>query len=142
MSNPFFKNHGPFTVIEILKLLDVNEIESREIRNNKFIQEKPVMDIKDLYYSQVNDITFFHSKKYKDAAKKTKAAFCITNQSLKNELHKNCVPIVVENVLVSVSKVTAKFYPDSIYDKFDHTVTEISKTKFKDIVAYCKNVLV
>ena len=30
----------------------------------------------------------------------------------------------------------SKFYPDSIYDKFDHTVTEIGKTKFKDIVSY------
>ena len=142
MSNPFFKNQGPFTIIEILKLLELNEMETRDIRNNKLIQEKLVMDIKDLYSSHVNDITFFHSKKYNDAAKKTRAAFCITNQSLKNELNKNCVPIIVENVLVSVSKVTAKFYPDSIYDKFDHTVTEIGKTKFKDIVSYGKNVLI
>ena len=35
MSNPFFKNQGPFTIIEILKLLEVNEMETRVIRNNK-----------------------------------------------------------------------------------------------------------
>ena len=30
-----------------------------------------------------------NSKKYKDAAKKTKASFCITTENLKNELPKN-----------------------------------------------------
>ena len=62
MSNPFFKNQGPFTIIEILKLLELNEMETRDIRNNKLIQEKLVMDIKDLYSSHVNDITFFIQK--------------------------------------------------------------------------------
>ena len=40
--------------------------------------EKEIYDIKDLVSSTKNDITFFHSKKYKDAANLTKASFCIT----------------------------------------------------------------
>ena len=30
---------------------------------------KNINDIKDLLHHQINDITFFHSKKYKDVAK-------------------------------------------------------------------------
>ena len=32
------------------------------------------------------------------------------------------MPIIVDNVLVSTSIVTAKFYPESINDNFDDTV--------------------
>ena len=46
-------------------------------------------DIKDLQNSKSNEITFFHSKKYKTIANKTKASFCITTENLKNELPKN-----------------------------------------------------
>ena len=44
---------------------------------------KKINDIKDLFTSENNDITFFHSKKYKDIAKKTKASFCLTSESFK-----------------------------------------------------------
>ena len=39
-----------------------------------------VKDIKDLLSSTKGDITFLHSKKFKDAALKTKASFCITTK--------------------------------------------------------------
>ena len=133
MSNPFFKNHGPFSISEILKFLG--------LKINKINSDYEIEDIKDLNSSRQSDITFFHSKKYKNFAKNTKASFCITTNSLKIELPNNCIPIVVENVLVSVAQLTAKFYPDSIDDNFDDTVVDISKTKFKDKVKYGKNVL-
>ena len=47
-----------------------------------------------------------------------------------------------ENVLVSASKVTSKFYPSSINDNFDYTARDITETKFKDKVKYGKNVLI
>ncbi len=134
MSNPFFKNHGPFNVSEVLKFL---EIEKDFLDSNLHIK-----DIKDLNTSSKYDITFFHSKKYKNVAKKTKASFCITNESLKNELPSNCIPLIVKNVLVSVSKLTAKFYPDSVDDGFDKTLMNITDTKFKDEVDHGKNVLI
>ena len=132
MSNPFFKTQGPFSITDIFKLLNLKNTLKEDIK---------VFDIKDLISADKNCITFFHSKKYKEIAKKTKASFCITNELLKNELSKNCIPIIVDNVLVSVSKITAKFYPDSINDSFDETVVDINNTNYKNKVKYGKNVL-
>ena len=134
MQNPFFKNNGPFKILDIIECLNLS--------NNKIDPNKLVLDIKDLYSASITDITFLHSKKYKVIAKKTKASFCITMESLKDELPSTCIPLIVENVLVSVSKLTAKFYPDSIYDYHDDTVIEIGKTMFQDKVKFGKNVLV
>ena len=134
MSHPFFKNHGPLLISDILIYLNI------EIDNINFDQE--IKDIKDLYTANNSDITFFHSKKYKEIAKETKASFCLTTNSLKDNLPKNCQPLIVENVLFSLSKLTSKFYPESINDDFDKTVISISETKFKDKVKFGKNVMV
>ncbi len=134
MSNPFFKNHGPFLISEILKFLN--------IKVDGISSKQEVLDIKDLYSSNNTDITFFHSKKYKDVAKNTKASYCVTTESLKNDLPKNCIPLVVDNVLISVSKLTSKFYPDSINDDFDDSVIDILKTEFQNKVKCGNNVLI
>ena len=134
MVNPFFKNNGPFKFNEILKELS--------IKNNQINEDTNIIDIKDLQNSKSNEITFFHTKKYKTVANDTRASFCITTESLKNELPKHCIPIIVNNVLVSTSLITAKFYPDSINDDFDITVQDINKTEFKNKVKSGKNVLI
>jgi len=134
MQNPFFINKGPFKVLDILSVLNLDNVD--------IDMDQKITDIKDLFTSNTNEITFFHSKKYKDIAKNTKASFCLTTENLKNELPKDCKPIIVENVLVSTSKVTAKFYPESINDNFDDTVNEIKDTEFKDKVKFGKNVLI
>jgi len=123
MQNPFFNNRGPFLVRDILNFIDVK---TKSVETNI-----EVKDIKDLYSSDNSDITFFHSKKYKELAQKTKAAFCITKESLKNDLPTSCVPIIVENVLVTVSKITSMFYPDAINDDFDNSVIDIKQTNFR-----------
>ena len=134
MSNPFFTKSGSLTISEILKILELKEDTS--------FSNIEILDIKDLLTASDTDITFFHSKKYIDMAKKTKAAVCITTDNLKKELPKNCLPLIVKNVLVSVSKITAKFYPNSIKDNFDDSVKDITETKFKDKVIFGKNVLI
>jgi UDP-3-O-[3-hydroxymyristoyl] glucosamine N-acyltransferase len=134
MSNPFFKNNGPFLILDLLDILDIKD---HNVRANTKIN-----DIKDLFTSNKSDITFFHSNKYKEVAKKTKASVCITTESLKNELPSSCVYLVVENVLLSVSKITSTFYPDSINDNFDNTSIYIDQTNYKDKVIYGKNVLI
>jgi UDP-3-O-[3-hydroxymyristoyl] glucosamine N-acyltransferase len=134
MLNPFFKNNGPFKLYEILNELN---LKTDEVNINQ-----KITDIKDLTNSKLNEITFFHSKKYKIAANNTKASFCITTINLKNELPKNCVPLIVDNVLVSTSVITAKFYPDSINDDFDTTVKNINETEFNNKVNFGKNVLI
>ena len=133
MDNPFFINKGPFKLNDILKDLG--------LKKDQINQDQNVIDIKDLENSKSSEITFFHSKKYKTAANATKATFCITTKNLQNELPKSCIPIIVDNVLVSTSIITSKFYPDSINDDFDNTVEEINKTKFNDKVEFGKNVL-
>ena len=133
MPNPFFKNKGPFLILDILNFL--------EIKNVSLPKNVEIKDIKDLYSCNNSEITFLHSKKYKDLAQKTKASFCITTKSLKKELPSSCVPLVVENVLVSVSKITSMFYPNAVNDDFDDTIVDICETDFKDKVIYGKNVL-
>ena len=134
MDNPFFKNNGPFKFYDILKTLNLKyEVPNKDLS---------IIDIKDLNSSNLNEITFFHLKKYKHFANNTKASFCITTENLQNELPTTCKPIIVENVLVSTSIITAKFYPDSINDNFDNTVKEADNTILKDKTTYGRNVLV
>ena len=61
---------------------------------------------------------------------------------MKKELPTLCIPLVVENVLVSVSKITSMFYPDAINDHFDDSAVDINETDFKDKVIFGKNVLI
>ena len=122
MVNVFFIYHGPFSVFEIIKLLKINL---------QTTLKEEVSDINDLASANVNEITFLHSKKYKNLANSTKASYCITTSNLKNNLPKGCVPLVVDNVLVSTSTVTEKFYPDAVNDNFDNSIQDINKTKKK-----------
>jgi len=134
MPNRFFINKGPLKISKILKILN--------IENNSIDQNQIVTDVNDLFSASNTDITFFHSKKYKDIASSTKASFCITTHNLKNELPIHCVPLIVENVLVSISLVTSKFYPDSINDEIDLTCKNIDETNFNNTVKFGHNVLV
>ena len=134
MTNQFFINHGPFKVADILQILNINPDET-------YVNEN-VNDVKDLIGSKENDITFFHSKRYKNLANNTKASFCITTENLKEILPDTCRPIILKNVLLATSIVTAKFYPKSINDNFDNTANYIDNTIFKDKVKFGKNVLV
>ena len=134
MNNPFFKNKGPFKIVELLKLSGL-----KNINNCKAIN---IHDIKDLSTSTSKDITFFHSKKYFNLSSKTKACFCITTENLKNYLPDNCNKIIVDNVLIATAKITKIFYPDSVSDDFDATSKDINKTSFKKKVKFGKNVLI
>ncbi len=134
MNNIFFQNRGPFKLSEILNTLNLNF--------KKISTDYVINDVKDLLSAESKDITFFHSKKYEKIANETKASFCVTTENLKHMLPNNCFPIIVKNVLVSISQITAKFYPNSINDNFDSSVADIKDTKFKDNVIFGKNVLI
>ena len=77
MSIPFFKNCGPLTEAYVCDILEIKG----SINNNE------IRDIKDLYTAEENDVTFFHSTKYINFAKNTKASFCITSNNLKDYLN-------------------------------------------------------
>ncbi|MDC0518174.1 UDP-3-O-(3-hydroxymyristoyl)glucosamine N-acyltransferase [Candidatus Pelagibacter sp.] len=134
MINPFFKNAGPFNIDKLLL--------KSEISNNKNLKKGRVKDVKDLVSASKNDLTFFHSIKYSSIASSTKAAYCLTLENLSQFLPNSCQPIIVDNVLLSMAKITKEFYPDSITDDFDVTAKEISKTILKKKVKYGINVLI
>ena len=92
MTNPFFVNHGPFRISEILKSIS---LVSNEANDNE------IHDVKDLVASTETDLTFFHNKNYAELASKTKASYCVTLDNLVTYLPSSCKPIVVENVLFS-----------------------------------------
>jgi len=133
MDNPFFKNTGPYNINDLLKLVNLN---------NETNPDEKINDIKDILSAQSNEITFFHSKKYIDLAKVTKASYCITTENLKSYLPNNCKPIVSEKVLLVTAQITKIFYPDSVTDNFDVSVQNIDKTEFKGKVKFGKNVLI
>ena len=133
MLNPFFINHGPFEIVKILEVLNIN---------SDGIPIQKINNISDLNTATAKDITFFHSKKYIEIAKLTKASFCITTHNLKNYLPDSCTPIIVENVLISTSLVTAKFYPSSVNDHYDETVININEIKNLKKIKFGKNVLI
>ena len=133
-NNPFFTNRGPFKISDILKKisLDIN------IKDPDYVLE----DIKDLTNANENDVTFLNSNKYKEIALNTKAAFCVTTDKLQNLLPMKCNKILVENVLLTLSKITMLFYPDALEDHFDKSVINIDKLKLKNNIQHGLNLLV
>ena len=133
MINPFFKNTGPHNINFLLKSIN--------LKNDNLPDDK-ITDIKDLNSSEKNEITFFHSKKYTDLAKKTKASYCLTSENFQSFLPNNCKPIITDKILLHTAQITKIFYPDSITDNYDNTVKDINETVFKDKVKFGKNVLI
>ena len=134
MKHPFFKNYGPYKIINLLKDLKLN--------NFNDLDNGLVIDVKDLQSAEKEHLTFFHSKKYHLLASKTKASYCITLESLAHYLPKNCIPICVDNVLSIISQITSKFYPDAINDEFDSSVKKIEELTFDNNIKFGRNVLI
>ena len=133
MTNPFFKNTGPHNISFLLKMINLS---------NDNMSDDKITDIKDLNSSQKGEITFLHSKKYTDIAKKTKASYCLTSENLKSFLPNNCKAVITDKVLLHTAQITEIFYPDSTTDDYDNTVKDIIETELKDKIKYGKNVLI
>ena len=65
LKNPFFKNKGPISLKFIYSICNVK----KNLKDEKI----KISDVKNLNECSNNDITFFHSAKYKGDAIKTKA---------------------------------------------------------------------
>jgi len=126
--NIFFKRKGPFSLNQIFT-------------NLKFDNKKKIFDIKSLEEATKSDLTFLDSSNYEDAATLTNAGYCLTVKKLKNFLPKTCIPIVVENVLFELCKVTRKFYPRADIDDLDITLKKPKKSNYSN-VKFGNNVLV
>ena len=126
-SNFFFKK-------KIIKL-------SKLFPKFKFQRDFHINDVKTLKFSKKNDLSFFDSIKYKSDAEKTKAGSCITTRSLEKYLPKNVQKIIVENVLIELSKATNYIYPNSNIDYPDISLKKPNKKNYK-YVKFSNNVLI
>ena len=130
-ANIFFERKGPYSIKDLFNL-----------NNSKNFKIK---DIKTLDKATKTDLSFFDSIKYKDFALRTKAGCCITSSKLENYLPKECIKIVVKNVLFELAKTTKKFYPSADIDYPDLSLSKpklskFSKVKFGNNVLIGKNV--
>ena len=136
MNNPFFDNSGPFKIFNLIDTSTGQLPSSTKLNDD----DKLIYDVKNLHEANSNDITFFHSIKYKDLAIKTAAYACITKKEFFHLLPVNCIKISCDNVLLLTAMVTAKFYPKSITDDNNYDLVIINE-KFKNVVSG-KNTLV
>jgi UDP-3-O-[3-hydroxymyristoyl] glucosamine N-acyltransferase len=136
MYNPFFKNCGPFKLTDLIET-DMDCPSSLEdlTKSNELLY-----DIKNLNEATPEDITFFHSAKYRNLATKTNASACITKKELFYLLPENCIKISCDNVLLLTALITAKFYPHSITDNNNYDLFDIDGI-FKNVISG-KNTLV
>ena len=133
MINLFYKKNKNIKLIDILNLLKLEN----NFKNSNF----KINDIKDISSAKKNDITFFHSIKYKHILAKSKVSFCLTTKNLLKFIPKSCEPLIVENVLVSLSRITTLFYPNSTNDNFDNNVSILSESKKFKNIKFGNNVL-
>ena len=132
--NFFFKKRKEVYLRDILKLLN--------IKNKNNYKNLLIDDIKSLDQAKKNDITFFHTLKYKFSIINTKSKVIITNKKLSNLIPKSKIVLIVDNVLISVAKTTEFFYPNSIDEKFENKLSLSEKiNKYKN-VKFGSNVLI
>ena len=108
-------------------------------KNGKF-KNVEIKDIKNLDLAGSNDISFFNAVKYLDLLKNSKVKYLIANKKHEKIISKYCYPIFVDNVLKSVAKVTNLFYPTSLDDIADFSLSSPSKNKYIK-VKFGQNVL-
>ena len=124
--NPFFKKREKTNLLEVLQHLSLN------IKKN--YKKILINDIKNLDQASKNDITFYHSSKYKNLLNTTNSRFIITNSKLSEFIPRSKTSITVDNVLVSVAKVTELFYPNSLNDQFENNfLNECYEKKYKNV---------
>ena len=130
MKNNFFKKKINIKINDILLAINFK----KQKINYK------VKDIKELETALKDDISFFHSIKYKELIKKTKSKIIITNKKFKNIIPKEINIIEVNNVLLTVAKITSLFYPTALNDNFDGEVNYANKNDYPGLI-FGKNVL-
>ncbi len=130
IKNKFFNKQENIYLSDIFKILKKKQIKKKLKINN----------ITDLSSASKYDISFFNSLKYLDLLKKSKAVYVLTSEKYKDHVSKYCKPIIVDNVLKSVSLIAKHFYPHSLDDAIDFSVDKPFQKKFKKVKFGC-NVL-
>jgi len=132
-SNPFFKKRKKVYLYDLLKILN--------IKKKKIYKNILINDIKNIDQAIKNDITFFHTLKYRDLLKVTKSNFIITTKQLSKFLPNSKIKLIVGNVLIGVAKITEFFYPNSINDQFEDKFIIIDNKNIYKKVKFGLNVV-
>ena len=131
--NRFFVKRNKIYIHDILKFLN---IKNKKIRKNIIIN-----DIKNLDQAKKNDITFFHTLKYKDSLKNSNSKFIITSSQLSKHIPNSKIKLIVDNVLVNVAKITEYIYPNSLNDQYENKTINLDKKKIYKDVKFGSNVI-
>ena len=131
ITNPFFKKKKYILLSEIFKVL----------KKEKITEIIKINDICDLNTASINDISFINNLKYLDILKKSKAKYIISSKKHFDKIKNYCYPVIVNDVLKSVYKITELFYPDSLNDAVDFSINKPVLSKFNK-VKFGKNVLI
>ncbi len=131
IKNPFFKKVKIINLTKIYSILGLRKNLKKNIR---------IFNITDLYSANHSDISFFNSVKYLDILKKSKVKFVITDNKHFNIIKDYCNPIIVENVFKAVALITEAFYPNSLNDAVDFSVSKVNENKYTK-VKFGRNVL-
>ena len=107
-NNIFFDKIDKISVKNICEKLKIINISKKKI----FLK-----DIKTLDEASKNDLTFLHSSKYLHLIPKIKSEFIITSSKFTKHISKKKL-FIVDNVLLSVAKITELFYPNALNEKF------------------------
>ena len=118
-----------------------NILSNLKLNYDKSKKDYEIYDIKDLLSATNKDISFFHSKKYSNLAKNTKASFCITTEKLGEFLPSSLEKIIVKNVLYDLAIVLKKIYPDADIDYPDLSIKPPKKKDYPG-VKFGNNVLI
>jgi len=107
MQNRFFKNHGPFTLAQLI------EFSGLTVFGEKFDPSFVIKDVKPLDKAGVGDITFFSNSKYLSEFKNSKASISIAHPDFKEQYPNHMIVLESLNPYASYAAILKKFYPDT-----------------------------
>ena len=132
--NIIFHKKKKIKINDILSVLKLKKVSS--------IYNKVINDIKPLDLAKKNDITFFHSIRYKKILNKTKSKYILISFKHSNLVSSKNNLIIVKNVLVSLAQITNLLYPESLDDNTDINLSLLkSNNKYKNLM-FGHNVLI
>ena len=108
----------------------------------QFCKNITINNISTLDQSKKNDITFFHSSKYLNLIPKIKTSYVLTNKKFLKFFNTKHKLLIVDNVLLSVAKLTSLFYPDALNDDFESNFLNNDQIKKFNKVKFGKNVII
>ena len=107
--------------------------------NNKLKLKKKddilIVDVKDLFNSRKNELSFCASPKYINFLKKTNASAVLVLDKFKNHVPKKTIAIVSKYPELDFVKISNLLYPDSYFSKISYKNLDLKiiKAKYKNI---------